>query len=128
VTLDLLRSQFEEVRAKASREETIADHERRFRQAVERRDWSGARVIAQSLAEAAPGSPVSSQLMVELTRREEAFRRQQAIDQGVLQVDTLLAARNTADAELALRILLKLDPENPNRKRFERQIEALWRG
>lgn len=50
-----------------------------------------------------------------------------AVDQGVAQVEALIAQKNAADAELALKILLKLEPQNANRKRLEKQIEALWR-
>jgi serine/threonine-protein kinase len=128
VTIDLLYAQLEEARAAADRLERLADHERRFRVAVTLRDWSAARAVAHSLAAALPGDPAASQLMLELTRREEGERRLQAIDQGVAQVETFVAAKNAQDAELALRIVLKLDPENPNRKRLEKQIEALWRG
>jgi hypothetical protein len=65
--------------------------------------------------------------MTELGRREDAYRKQMAVDQGVAQVEALIAQKNAADAELALKILLKLEPQNANRKRLEKQIEALWR-
>ena len=128
VSLDLMRSRLDEVRGAMRREDEVARHERQFRDAVERRDWAAARDIARSLSERMPDSQVGGQLMTELGRREDAYRKQMSVDQGVAQVESLIAQRNPADAELALRILLKLEPLNSNRKRLEKQIEALWRG
>jgi serine/threonine-protein kinase len=127
VSLDLLRSRLDEVRGAARREDEVARHERQFREAVDRRDWPAARDISRSLSERVPDSPVGGQLMTELGRREDAYRKQMAVDQGVAQVEALIAQKNAADAELALKILLKLEPQNANRKRLEKQIEALWR-
>jgi tRNA A-37 threonylcarbamoyl transferase component Bud32 len=127
VSLDMMRSRLEDMRRASRREDDVGRHERQFREAIEKRDWASARDVARSLSERVPDSPVGSQLMTELGRREESHRRQLAIDQGVTQVEALIAQKNAADAELALKILLKLEPNNANRKRLEKQIETLWR-
>ena len=127
VSVDALRAALDEERGVVRVADTIARGERLFSDRVAKRDWNGAREVVNGLADTVPDNPIVGQLLNELVRREEAMRKQTAIDQGVAQADALISQNNPADAELALRILLKLDPQNPNRKRLEKQIEALWR-
>ncbi len=63
-------------------------------------------------------------MYAEVERLESIHRRQQAVEQGVRQVDAFLEKGDLANAELAFRILLNIDPENRHRKRIERQLRA----
>jgi hypothetical protein len=61
----------------------------------------------------------------EIERLESIHRRQQAVEQGVRQVETFIEQGDAAKAELALKILLQMDPENRHRKRLEKQVGGL---
>lgn len=127
VTLDFYREQWAEARAAIQREEQSAVFERRYRQAIEDHNWSAAREVARDLGEAQPGSPRSAAMFSEAERMEAIARRQQAVEQGVHQVETFIEQGDTAKAELALKILVQMDPENRHRKRLEKQVGGMKR-
>ncbi|MFL6197412.1 MAG: serine/threonine protein kinase [Thermoanaerobaculia bacterium] len=127
VTLDFLREQLAEARAGIDREEREAVFERRYRQAVEDRDWFAARDVAQEMSAVLPGSPRAAALFAEIERLESIHRREQSVEQGVRQVESFIEQGDAAKAELALKILLQMDPENRHRKRLEKQVGGLRR-
>ncbi len=127
VTLDFYREQWTEARTAIQREEQTAVFERRYRQAIEDHNWSAAREVARELGEAQPGSPRSAAMFSESERLEAIARRQEALEQGVRQVDAFIEQGDTAKAELALKILVQMDPENRHRKRLERQVGGMKR-
>jgi len=127
VTLDFLREQLAEARAGIQREEQDAVFERRYRQALQDHHWSAAREVAQELGNAQPGSPRAAAMFAEAERLEAIHRRQQAVDQGVRQVETFIEQGDAPKAELALKILVQMDPENRHRKRLEKQVGGLKR-
>ena len=127
VTLDFYREQWTEARTAIQREEQSAVFERRYRQAIEDHNWSAAREVARELGEAQPGSPRSAAMFSEAERMEAIDRRQQALEQGVRQVDTFIEQGDAAKAELALKILVQMDPENRHRKRLEKQVGGMKR-
>ena len=127
VTLDFLREQLSESRAVIQREEQDAVFERRYRQALQDHTWAAAREVAQELGNAQPGSPRAAAMFAEADRLESIHRRQQAVEQGVKQVEAFIEQGDVPKAELALKILVQMDPENRHRKRLEKQVSGLRR-
>ena len=127
VTLDFYREQLAEARAGIHKEEQDAVFARRYRQAIEDHNWFAARDVAQELGKTQPGSPRAAAMYSEIERLESIHRRQQAVEQGVRQVETFIEQGDAAKAELALKILLQMDPENRHRRRLEKQVGGLKR-
>jgi hypothetical protein len=127
ITLDFYREQLAEARAGIQKEEQDAVFARRYRQAVEEHDWFAAREVAQELGKAQPSSPRAASMFAESERLEAIHRRQQAVEQGVQQVEAFVRQGDAAKAELALKILVQMDPENRHRKRLEKAVGGLKR-
>ena len=127
VTLDFYREQLTDARAGIHREEQDAVFARRYRQSIEDHNWFAAREVARELEAAQPAHPRASAMFSEIERLESIQRRQQAIEQGVQQVEAFIAKGETAKAELALKILVQMDPENRHRKRLEKQVGGMKR-
>jgi serine/threonine protein kinase len=127
VTLDFYREQLAEARAGIQTEEQDAVFARRYRQSVEDHNWSAAREIARELEAAQPSSPRARAMFSEIDRLESIHRRQQALEQGVQQVEAFIAQGDAAKAELALKILVQMDPENRHRKRLEKAVGGVKR-
>jgi serine/threonine protein kinase len=125
VTLDFYREELQEARAGIQTEEQTAIFERRYRQALADHDWFAAREVAEELETAQPASSRAAAMYSEVERLETVHRRQQALEQGVRQVETFIDKGDAAKAELALKILLQMDPENRHRKRLEKQVGGL---
>ena len=100
--------------------------ENRFRERIKAQDWFGARDAIHAFERALPQSARPSQLLAEVSRLEELTRRHQAVTEGVRQVELFLSQGKPLEAELALKILLQMDPQTPNRARLEKQVKALW--
>jgi len=124
VTLDTYRARVDEVRSQSEQKERLADFERRYRIILDHHDWFGAREVARELGETIPGHPRSSAMHAEIARLETAHQRQEAIEQGVRQIETFLEKGEAAKAELALKVLLQMDPDNRHRRRLERAIRT----
>lgn len=127
VTLDFYREQLTEARAGIHKEEQDAVFARRYRQSIEDHNWSAAREIARELEAAQPSRPRAAAMFSEVDRLESIHRRQQALEQGVHQVEAFIAQGESAKAELALKILVQMDPENRHRKRLEKQVGGMKR-
>jgi len=87
-----------------------------------------ARDVVLEFERSVPDSPRPAQLYSEISRMEEIHRKRQGIDQGVRQVEAFLAQRKPAEAELALKILLQMDPDHPQRAALEQKVRALRSG
>jgi hypothetical protein len=124
ITLDSYRERLQEARLAGEQERLVAPIEKRYREMLHQRDWFGARDVAQEMDGAAPASPRAAAMYAEVERLESIHRHQQAVEQGVRQVDAFIEKGDLANAELAFRILLSIDPENRHRKRIERQLRA----
>jgi serine/threonine protein kinase len=124
ITLDSYRERLEEARLAAEQERLVAPIEKRYRELLHARDWFAARDVALEMERAAPASPRAATMYAEVERLESIHRHQQAVEQGVRQVDSFLEKGDLANAELAFRILLSIDPENRHRKRIERQLRS----
>ncbi len=124
ITLDSFRERLAEARRAAGQERLTAPIEKRYRERREARDWFGAREATAEMEQALPASPRAAAMYAEIERLEAIHRHQQAVEQGVQQVDAFLAKGDIKNAELAFRVLLNIDPENRHRKRIERQLRA----
>ncbi|HJX27986.1 MAG TPA: hypothetical protein VJ885_08735, partial [Thermoanaerobaculia bacterium] len=125
VTLDYYRERVQEFRSADQLQEKVNSIEWLYRKHLEDREWLRAREAAGELAQAFPSSPRSSQMYAEIERLETAHRRELSVEQGVRQVETFIEQGQAAKAELALKILVQMDPDNRHRKRLERQVRAL---
>jgi tetratricopeptide (TPR) repeat protein len=128
VTLDSYRNRLDEVRSQSLERERVAEFERRYRILLDHQDWFGAREVATEFEAALPGHPRAAAMFGEINRLESVHRHQESIEQGVRQIETFLAKGDAGQAELALKILLQMDPENRHRRRLERQIKGLKKG
>jgi serine/threonine-protein kinase len=127
VTLDVLREQVAETRTGIQQQEQTAAAERRYRQSIESHDWFAARDAALELKRVVPSSRRAAAMFAEVERLEAIDRRRQAVEQGVRQVEAFIEQGEAGKAELALKILLQMDPENRHRKRLEKQVSGLKR-
>jgi eukaryotic-like serine/threonine-protein kinase len=128
VTLDSLQSRLAEARAAAQEGESSAEFERRYRVVLDHGDWFGAREVAMEFERAIPRSPRPAEMFAEVAHRESQEQRRRAVEQGVAQVEAFLAKGEARNAELALKVLVQMDPENRHRRRLERQVRGLARG
>ena len=125
VTLDFYRERLETARRDADLHRRTAPFESRYQKALAARDWFAAREVAQELGAEVPDSPRSAVMFSEVERLETIHRKQQAVEQGVRQVETFIGQGDAPRAELALKILLQMDPENHHRRRLEREIQGI---
>jgi tRNA A-37 threonylcarbamoyl transferase component Bud32 len=128
VSVENYRLRIADIAALAERESRTQEFERQYRERVQKHDWMGAREVAQALSEAVPGSPRPAALHAEIARLEEIHRKQQGIEQGVRQLETFLDQGRTAEAEMALKILVQMAPDHPQRYNFEQRVKALRPG
>ncbi|MEO8504666.1 MAG: protein kinase [Acidobacteriota bacterium] len=127
VTVDFYKTQLDQAKARAAEAATSEGFERRYRQEIDRRNWFAAREVAQEFQRTNPHSPRPAEMFAEISHSEEAIRKLESIEHGVKQVDAFIEQKRPTDAELALKILLRMDPENVNKRRLERQIATLWK-
>ncbi len=125
VTLDLYRARLEEARSSAVGEAQAEVFREAFRDRLKREDFRGARAVAGELQRTAPDSPHVAEMFAEVTRIEEDRDRRRSIEQGVDQVEQYIRAGDAGKAELALSLLLKIDPRHKRRKAFEKRIAKL---
>jgi serine/threonine-protein kinase len=125
LALDLQRTRLEQARSAAAAHSRLEELEARYRERLEARDWLGARDLASELERLAPKSSRPAKMFAEISALEEQDRRTQALDQGLHQVESLIEAGQAEQAELALQILLRMDPELARRGELEAKIRAL---
>jgi serine/threonine protein kinase len=125
VTLAFYRDRLDEVKGLVAREERVSFLEMRFRRHLEDRNWFGAREDAQEMEQTVPASPRPAEMFAHVERLETDHRREQAVEQGVRQIEDFIQKGDAAKAELALKILLQMDPENRERKRLEKQVKGM---
>jgi serine/threonine-protein kinase len=127
VTFDFYRDKVAAARSQNEQQEAMARLEWIYRKHLQDRDWFRARETAVELGKTFPASPRSTEMFTEVERLESEQRREQAVEQGVQQVETFVEKGDAAKAELALKILLQMDPENRHRKRLEKQVKGMKR-
>ena len=128
VTLEGYREQLAAARGRAEQQARVQVYEARFQQAVGAGDWFAARDVAHELGEELPGHERSAAMFAEAAGLESEAKRRQGIEGGERQIEGFLEAGDWRSAELALKILLQMDPENRQRRRFEKAIRSLQKG
>ena len=127
VSVENYRLRIADIAALAERESKSQEFERLYKEKVQARDWYAARNVVLDFGRTVPDSPRPTLLFNEISRLEEVHRRQQGIEQGVLQLENFLRLRKRAEAELAFKIVLQMDPDYPRRAEFEARIHSLGR-
>ncbi len=125
VTVDLYRERVLDARRQAGADETIQVFERRYIEKVAARDWHGAREVVVELDQALPGSSRPAEMFAEVDRMERGHQHEQALEQGAQQLESLLAEGQVEQAELTLKVLLRIEPNHPRAEEFDRKIRAL---
>ena len=127
VSVETYRLRIADIAALAERDAKAQEFERAYKEKVQARNWYAARDIVLEFERTIPDSPRPTLLFNEISRLEEVHRRQQGIEQGVQQLEGYLRQKKRSEAELALKILLQMDPEYPRRAEFEGKIQSLPR-
>jgi serine/threonine protein kinase/outer membrane protein assembly factor BamD (BamD/ComL family) len=122
VTLDNLRGQVEDARARQERDEATVTLERTYREAVAKHDWHGARGIAHELETAAPDSGRPRQMLAEVSRFQEVEQRQQALAEGLRAFDGYLRAGQIPQAEMALKVLRQFGADDERVRDADRKL------
>jgi serine/threonine protein kinase len=125
VTLSFYRERLDEMKSLVAREERVSFLEMRFRKHLEDHDWFAAREDATEMGKTVPASPRAAEMFAHVERLESDYRKQQSLEQGVRQVEDFIQKGDAARAELSLKILLQIDPENRHRKRLEKQVKGM---
>ena len=125
VTLSFYRERLDEMKSLVAREERVSFLEMRFRKHLEEHDWFAAREDATEMSQTVPASPRAAEMFAHVERLESDYRKQQSLEQGVRQVEDFIQKGDAARAELSLKILLQMDPENRHRKRLEKQVKSM---
>jgi serine/threonine-protein kinase len=128
VSVENYRLRIADIAALAERESKAQEFERRYRERVQKRDWMGARDVVLEFERTIPDSPRPALLFAEVARFEEVHRKQQGIESGIRQLETFLDQRKAAEAEMALKIVLQMAPDHPQRNAFEQRVRALKLG
>ena len=122
VTLDNLRGQVEDARARQERDEATVALERAYREAVAKHDWHAAREIAHGLETAAPDSGRPRQMLAEISRFQEVEQRQQALAEGLRAFDGYLRAGQIPQAEMALKVLRQFGADDERVRDADRKL------
>jgi hypothetical protein len=125
VTLSFYHERLDEMKSLVAREERVSFLEMRFRKHLEEHDWFAARDDATEMGKTVPASPRAAEMFAHVERLESDYRKQQSLEHGVRQVEDFIQKGDAARAELALKILLQMDPENRHRKRLEKQVKSM---
>lgn len=125
VTVELYRSRLVEMVEQGRVEVAVGARRKAFEDRVQAGDFQGAREVVGNLSVELPGNPLVDELLRKVSRLEQEDARSRSITQGVTQIEKFIAAGDAATAELALRLLVQMDPENRRRKQFEKLIEGL---
>jgi len=128
VSLENYKLRISDIAALAERETKSQELEKRYRDRIQHHDWMGAREVVLEFEQSIPDSPRPAQLFAEISRLEEIHRRQEGIEQGIRQLEIFLDQHKAPEAEMALRILVQMAPEHPQRSNFEQRVRALKLG
>ncbi len=125
VSVETYRLRMSDIAALAEREAKGSELEKRYRETITKRDWMAARDTVADLERILPDSARPAQMFSEITRLEDIHRRHQGVEQGLSQLETYIAHGKAQEAELALKIVLQMDPQHPQRAQLEKRVRAL---
>ncbi len=127
VSVENYRLRIADIAALAERDAKAHEFERLYKEKIQAKDWYAARNVVLDFERTIPDSPRPTLLFNEVSRLEDVHRRQQGIEQGVQQLEGFLRLKKRAEAELAFKILVQMDPEYARRAEFESRISNLPR-
>lgn len=125
VTLDLYKSQLADAARLRAMAGELKEFEARFSRALEAGTWMAAREVAHDLDRALEGHPRAAEMLAEAEALRQREERRHALEQGERQLEALIAQGRADQAELTLKILLKMEPNHPRRRIFEKKIAAV---
>ena len=125
VTLQEYQRRIDEIRSSQQLAALSEQLQEQFRQQVAAEDWAAAREIAVQYSELRPSDQRGGELLAELSRHENLARKSEAVDAGIRQLEQLLDAGQLQQAELALRIVVQMNPGHPRRRELEERLAAL---
>jgi serine/threonine protein kinase len=125
VTLGLLGRELDDARSAGEQQERGRALEAEFADKVKAGDWLGAQEAALEMEKEMPRHPELANMLAEVERLREEQQRRAAIAQGESQVEAFLAAGKADEAAMALKILVKMQPDHPRRKQLEKKIAAM---
>lgn len=125
LTVDMYRARLADETEKYEQTIRAEEFEDQFRKKLEAQDFHGARDIALELERTLPMSSRPAQMFAEISRVEEQRNKRQAVEQGAAQVRELIAQGEADQAEMALSILLRMEPDYTGRTKLKKDIEAL---
>ncbi len=125
LVIDVYRHRIESLREERAVGATADEIEVRFRKELMQGQWAEARQLANDL-EKLSGDRTRAREMRETVALEEAgWRRRESVREGIERLRGYLALGQVQEAEVALAIVRKLEPQNPSFAEFERQIQIL---
>lgn len=125
VTIDFLRKRLEDSRGRLRDTADAAEIVRRFEQRLEARDWPGAREVAQQFSQRFPSGSRGAELFNRANDMEARERRQQSLAEGLATLEKFIAAKDRTNAELALRLLSRLDLDRDRLAQLEARVRGL---
>jgi hypothetical protein len=125
VTVDFLRKRLEDHRRQIRDREEAGQLVSVFERHLAAHDWPNAREVAHRFGQRFPGSPQGAELFKRINDLEATQRRQQSLDEGLAVLEGFIAKGNRHDAELALKLLSRLDLEPERLAQLEARVRAL---
>lgn len=93
--------------------------------ALSRRDWAGAREIAQRFSQRFPNDPRAGAVFHRINHLEAEQRRDQSKDHGIVALEQFIAQGRKGEAELALKLLRNLNVDPAVFAALEARVRAL---
>ncbi len=125
VTIDFLRKRIEDSRRRRrdlAEAKALIGH---FEEHLRSFDWPSARETAQRFSQHFPTSPKAAELFNRVNALEAEQRRRQSLEEGLATVERFVAAGDRGNAELALRLLHRLDPDPARLAELESKVRRL---
>ena len=125
VTIDFYRQRVEDARRRLNDDAEAQSLLSVFHLHVDSRDWPNAREVVQHFGKRFPDSPQTAELFAQINELEAAERRQQSIREGVTALEGFIAEGKRPEAEIALKLLRRLELEPTLLSQLEAQVNDL---
>ncbi|MEM1205358.1 MAG: hypothetical protein AAGN66_19170 [Acidobacteriota bacterium] len=125
ITLDFYAKRLTDAAQKLRDEMEAKELESHFDQALQTKNWQGAREIARRFGERFPASAHASEMYNQVNRIEAGERRQHSIAHGIATLEQFIAGRQKHEAQLALKLLRGMDVDPDELARLESLVNAL---
>ena len=125
VTVSLYKQELQKIIETKEKEKVIDYYEKLFEEAISKKDWRKARKIVIEMEDKVKDTKITGEMFAKLVALEEEDRKRKAIEDGIKMVKAAFAIGNLAQAEIALRILENLAPDDPEVAKLRLQFEAM---